>query len=259
VYAYDPTNNNINYFPTSDSLICTNTQDFNQGAIVNALNTVPEQLKALFQKEGVRIYYTAGISMSERGYYGCAVSPTVSYYSDSKKIVSVVKKPSIFIYHDADIASTVPHECGHTLDHIAGYITGTYKGEYGISQSTEWNTLYNNNFNSLASIDAMINYHMQKGTIEAFADAFRIYCTKPDKLKNSCPDVYNYIASQIAKYAGGSVPAKADVTKENFNARDYADRYPDLKAAFGYDKNALWDHYIKYGKAEGRTITSVNP
>lgn len=37
-----------------------------------------------------------------------------------------------------------------------------------------------------------------------------------------------------------------------FNHIAYADRYADLKAAFGYDKAALYNHYITCGKSEGR-------
>lgn len=38
-----------------------------------------------------------------------------------------------------------------------------------------------------------------------------------------------------------------------FNARKYADLYPDLKKAFGYDEKKLRDHFINNGLAEGRT------
>ncbi len=37
-----------------------------------------------------------------------------------------------------------------------------------------------------------------------------------------------------------------------FNARMYADRYPDLKRAFGYNERKLQDHYIRHGINEGR-------
>lgn len=47
----------------------------------------------------------------------------------------------------------------------------------------------------------------------------------------------------------------AIVTIDTFNHINYADRYPDLKAAFGYDKIALYRHYITYGIAEGRTAS----
>ena len=32
----------------------------------------------------------------------------------------------------------------------------------------------------------------------------------------------------------------------------YADKYPDLKKAFGYDSDALYKHYLDYGRSEGR-------
>lgn len=44
--------------------------------------------------------------------------------------------------------------------------------------------------------------------------------------------------------------AERDVT--TFDYVNYADTYPDLKAAFGYDPNLLYTHYITCGIAEGR-------
>lgn len=37
-----------------------------------------------------------------------------------------------------------------------------------------------------------------------------------------------------------------------FDAEFYANTYPDVKAAFGNDEAKLYEHYLKYGKAEGR-------
>lgn len=53
-----------------------------------------------------------------------------------------------------------------------------------------------------------------------------------------------------------SVPTPFVGTIDEFNYIEYADRYPDLKVAFGYDKNALYIHYITYGIAEGRIANS---
>ena len=44
--------------------------------------------------------------------------------------------------------------------------------------------------------------------------------------------------------AAGSVDA--------FDYVDYADRYADVKALYGYNRNALYEHYIIYGIYEGR-------
>ena len=43
-------------------------------------------------------------------------------------------------------------------------------------------------------------------------------------------------------------------TIDEFDYIDYADRYSDLKAAFGYDRDALYDHYLTYGINEGRIV-----
>ncbi|MCM1057170.1 MAG: hypothetical protein NC517_06135 [Firmicutes bacterium] len=45
--------------------------------------------------------------------------------------------------------------------------------------------------------------------------------------------------------------------RDVFDARYYADKYADLKAAFGYDEKALYQHYLTYGTKEGRTMSPV--
>lgn len=58
-------------------------------------------------------------------------------------------------------------------------------------------------------------------------------------------------ATGIAQYFG----LKKEKTEEYsavFDAAYYADRYPDLKTAFGNDDSALLQHFIQYGMAEGR-------
>ena len=44
--------------------------------------------------------------------------------------------------------------------------------------------------------------------------------------------------------------------KEIFDEHYYADLYPDLKAAFGYDREALWAHYINSGLQENRVMNN---
>ena len=45
-----------------------------------------------------------------------------------------------------------------------------------------------------------------------------------------------------------------DITEENFDAADYANRYSDVKDAFGEDKAALYNHYKFFGVEEGRVV-----
>ena len=50
----------------------------------------------------------------------------------------------------------------------------------------------------------------------------------------------------------GTAPQQVIVSIDTFDHVDYADRYADVKAAFGYDKTALYTHYTTCGIYEGR-------
>jgi hypothetical protein len=54
-----------------------------------------------------------------------------------------------------------------------------------------------------------------------------------------------------------SANSKTDITKYLFNATFYADLYPDLKNAFGYDENQLRNHWLTCGIKEGRIASPV--
>ncbi|WP_051233773.1 transglutaminase domain-containing protein [Butyrivibrio sp. NC3005] len=61
-----------------------------------------------------------------------------------------------------------------------------------------------------------------------------------------------------------TIPAQAGeyILFENYEAfgyMSYADRNPDLKSAFGYNKDALWNHYASSGCLEGRIATVDKP
>lgn len=56
----------------------------------------------------------------------------------------------------------------------------------------------------------------------------------------------------MALTMGSAFPVSAAESLADFDYQTYADTYPDLKAAFGYDAVALYNHYVTNGKAEGR-------
>lgn len=47
-------------------------------------------------------------------------------------------------------------------------------------------------------------------------------------------------------------------TVEEFDYIAYADRYPDVRAVFGYDRDALYNHYVTCGIKEGRMAQGIN-
>ncbi len=66
------------------------------------------------------------------------------------------------------------------------------------------------------------------------------------------------IAATAGAVAFGSIGyAQAASVEDVFDERYYADEYPDLKAAYGYDRTALLKHFMKFGLAEGRVMNEM--
>ena len=59
------------------------------------------------------------------------------------------------------------------------------------------------------------------------------------------------IMAGVFAMAINAMNASAAEDVGTFDYKAYADAYADLKAAFGYDAQALYNHYANYGKAEG--------
>ena len=57
---------------------------------------------------------------------------------------------------------------------------------------------------------------------------------------------------RVESLSKASPLCKQEPVYDEENAKCYADRYHDLKAAFGYDTNRLIGHYTEHGKNEGR-------
>lgn len=56
----------------------------------------------------------------------------------------------------------------------------------------------------------------------------------------------------------GSTVTPFSGTVDEFDYVSYADRYSDLREVFGYDREALYNHYISCGVNEGRIAQGIN-
>lgn len=216
------------------------------------IRNTPSEILDLYMQEGVRIYITQSVPKSERiidmgAYDGITYGATMSW-NGSKRITKISTPVSIYIYSNAFRADTYYHECGHALDDIAEYITGYYKGQKPISNSPEWQSLYSKYGATMASFDISAATNVFRNSNEGFAEAYRLYFSYPQQLQSNCPEVYAFVATQITKYTA-YVPA---LTYDNFDYISYASHNEDLFAVYGFDKKALWEHYINHGQAEGR-------
>ena len=112
-------------------------------------------------------------------------------------------------------------------------------------------------------------YESQKGTILFLDDAVRLFFPEFEATHSLVPadapanfsDVLNKHKAQRAAKSGvaeQSIKTEPDniveESFENFDEITYATMYPDLMAAFGTDKLALWNHYQIFGKVENRVV-----
>lgn len=61
----------------------------------------------------------------------------------------------------------------------------------------------------------------------------------------------------VAMMASSTLCASAAGLRDVFNAKYYADSYADLKAAFGDNEEALYNHFINYGLKENRHMSPI--
>ena len=104
------------------------------------------------------------------------------------------------------------------------------------------------------------------GTLKTFN--YVAYADKYDDLKKAFgynkEALYNHYINygiyegRIAEFSPERGALSQVGTLETFNYIAYADRYADLKKAFGYDKEALYNHYITHGISENR-IAEFSP
>ena len=105
--------------------------------------------------------------------------------------------------------------------------------------------LYNENKSIMRTIDDLSSIKINDDLTEGFAEAFRLTIQYDKKFEELCPNVYNYIYNILLQFNN-------KVNLDNFNYKGYADRYIDLRTAFGYNKECLYNHYLEYGLVEKR-------
>ena len=261
VCAYNPTNSGIQYYRLPGTPYYFTTDQYMSGDDAALMMTIeyflPEKLKTFFRQEGVKVYFTKGVPYYERtyenGYFnGYCQGPKI-YYSGTK-VTKVSGYTQIYLYDDAPDISAALHEYGHALDYIAGYKSGYYYSSSGISDTNEWRDLYSKYGFTLTGYDSQAMSNVPLSAEEGFAEAFRIYFWYGN-LQAVSPEIANFVSKQVEKY---SAYAK-EITYSNFDPEFYYSVYPDVAEACGTDKKALWDHYVNYGKAEGRKAACVIP
>ena len=102
-------------------------------------------------------------------------------------------------------------------------------------------------FGTTMTANAAVNIHNKMGA----TDTHNIL----DKNSSQIPKgTLQYLAS---KFKIEYTQQDLDALKKIFDANLYAKAYPDVAAAYGNDREALWNHYVTHGIKEGRTQIST--
>lgn len=102
-------------------------------------------------------------------------------------------------------------------------------------------------FGTTMTANAAVNIHNKMGA----TDTHNIL----DKNSSQIPKgTLQYLAS---KFKIEYTKQDLDALKKIFDADLYAKAYPDVAAAYGNDREALWNHYVTHGIKEGRTQIST--
>lgn len=233
--------------------------------IATSVNKMPLVVRNYFETNSVKIYMFN--EDWDRSTIAVAYMPAYDYELYTGKMKGIKWPGEIHVYTKIKSVDydAVIHEFGHQLDYYAVAKQEYYDySSYGISETSEWAYYYATYAAKLKKIDGLARSNMYNAA-EAWAEAVRLLYSKPDKLIAVSADLYNYVVAQITRVIGADATpsqmqpqAGVGESKAGFDYVNYADTYPDLKAAFGYDKDMLWNHYQQFGKAEGR-IAKFNP
>lgn len=180
---------------------------------------------------GTEVYYPngnyrSGIGEKGRGLAQAIHSRLVALGLKDKGIHS--KSLSSARYPDGSYVDSYSIIRNSKILNIPGIIVehAYIKGDYGFLASED-------NLRRLGQADAagIIDYFGLKTKEEVEQERLNLF--------------YQYVSDYLNEYG------------PTFDAVYYADRYPDLKAAFGYDQLALLNHFTTCGLSEGRQASPV--
>ncbi len=208
----------------------------------NIYARLPEGIRSALEETGY-VYYSDVITQS--GHAG------TTYILPDRAIGE--GKASTDVKYDGDV---MIHEIGHYIDVCyQGYSGGSDECCYTASDAAEWQKLYAKYKDTIAGFGGLSKYEVYNAN-EAFAEAYSHVIRNRKMVERKAPEIVDYVdrvnADVIARYAKETINISAEYNTEEFDAAAYYSRYPDLRLAFGQNAKALYDHWITYGKAEGR-------
>ena len=168
---------------------------------------VPESVMSGLVQYDVAIYLSAtAFSDPDESYYvtGETHYPAYVCYASDYSIAEVQGSAYVICTtSDEIITETLLHEIGHVFDGvIATRRAGTIQNQsaFTLSRQPDWLAIYSTYGEALAGMDQSTAANMYDPA-EAFAEAFRLYCSDPETLYAAVPEAYAYVEQALTLYA----------------------------------------------------------
>lgn len=177
-------------------------------AAASAWVQIPSSVLTALYEYDCRIYLScSAISDPEERSYVTGETHYPAFICDARDLSIVAAQGQAYVVcitADTDISTTVLHEIGHLFDGViatrrSGYIRNN--SAFTLSSSDEWLALYTQYKDAMSKMDTNASMNMYS-TAEAFAEAFRLYNSRPEALQSAAPGVYEYVRAAIEQYAG---------------------------------------------------------
>ena len=147
-----------------------------------------------------------------------------------------------------------------TFNQYANIGTNSYGGVRVVAQGANRYNVYNGATSAVGSNGKDTGVYLEPGA------SMTIHQPLTQDIKVASYDRYtgkviaNCASEAIAQSAQQHLKLtnNASFQKTTLNTRKYADDYTDLKNAFGYNYEALWNHYNNQGRSEGRSNDDAN-
>ena len=200
-------------------------------------NMLPLGVQSALEATGFR--YTAKIDTST-GHHGMCYSFETYAYAEGRAAADV--------RYNGDVMF---HEIGHYIDHCYN----GYSIDRSASSTQEWQDLYAKYSDTISTFGGLAKWEVYNAS-EAFAESYSHVIHNRKLVERKAPEIVAYVdrinANVVARYGTVITQVSTEYDNSEFNATAYYNRYPDLQAAFGTNAQALYNHWITYGKSEGR-------
>lgn len=224
-FAFNPNADNTDVFVQYQNSIIyvhPDAADEDIQSYISVYHQLPSNVIKCLTQSDIKIYAMPykGPDPGNETICAMAYPPLYEVDSETKKIIGIKRSGWIVCYTDLRQKYFNPEQLmyaiGCELDYITAYPDGYYSNfSHGISDSKEWNQIYNvDNKEALAKVreyDSLTQLNWPLTAADGFADAFRLYVCHNEDLQQVSDMVFTFMDTYIPNVRIYHIP-KSDIS-----------------------------------------------